>query len=88
VERPGTFALVVARCREGIAFPSHDDPVVAAFCLATSDDQRHLHLRALAAVAAVAQQPAFERRWLEAPDAEALREVVLHAERRRPALDD
>ncbi|HLT47514.1 MAG TPA: cation:proton antiporter [Rubricoccaceae bacterium] len=85
VERPGTFALVVARCRAGVAFPSHDAPVVAAFCLATSDDQRHLHLRALAAIAAVAQQPAFERRWMEAPGEEALRDLLLQAERRREA---
>ena len=87
MEGEGVFALLVGRCREGIRFPGGEEPVVAAFTLVTSEDQRHLHLRALAAIAHLAQQPDFEARWLQADDAEALRDLLLRTERRRGVLD-
>ena len=79
----GRFGLLVARCREGISFPGQREPVRALFVLAATPDERNFHLRALAAVAKVAQQPDFEQRWLAAADAEALRDLVLRSSRRR-----
>ena len=79
----GTFALLIARCREGIYFPNHDEPVRAAFVLVAAPDVRTRHLRTLSAIAQVAQGDDFEQRWLEAPDAEALRTLVRQAPRRR-----
>ena len=79
VDGDGVFLLAIARCRDGIRFPGEDRPVMAAFALATSPDQRHLHLRALAAIARIAQQPDFEQRWLDAPGAEALRALMLQS---------
>ncbi len=35
------------------------------------------------AIAEIAQEPDFDRRWMEARNTESLREVVLAAERRR-----
>ncbi len=79
----GTFVLAVVRCREGIYFPSHDEPVWAAFVIVSAPDARARHLRTLSAIAQVAQTPDFEERWLEAADADALRRLVLDAPRRR-----
>ncbi|NNF59016.1 MAG: PTS sugar transporter subunit IIA, partial [Rhodothermaceae bacterium] len=87
MEGENVFALLIGRCREGIRFPGGEEPVVAAFTLVTSEDQRHVHLRALAAIAHLAQQPGFEARWLQAPDAEALRDLLLRTERRRGTLE-
>lgn len=88
VEGEGVLELLVARCREGIIFPGTGVDVVAVFTLVTSVDQRHMHLRALAAIAHLAQQPDFESRWLQAVDTEALRGLMTRADRRRePGLE-
>ena len=79
----GTFAFAIARCREGIIFPNHDDYVRAAFVIVSAPDARSRHLRTLSAIAQVVQVPDFEQRWLEAPDGEALRRLVLGTPRRR-----
>ncbi len=79
----GVLELLVARCREGIIFPDSSGNVVAVFALVTSADQRHMHLRALAAIAHLAQQPNFESQWLQAIDADALRDLLLQTQRRR-----
>ncbi|MDX1531590.1 MAG: cation:proton antiporter, partial [Rhodothermales bacterium] len=79
----GIFALALVRCRAGIFFPEQDEPVRTAFTIVASPDVRTRHLRTLSAIAQTVQTPDFERRWLEAPDAEALRRLVLQAPRRR-----
>jgi Kef-type K+ transport system membrane component KefB/mannitol/fructose-specific phosphotransferase system IIA component (Ntr-type) len=79
----GTFVLALVRCREGIYFPNHDEPVRAAFVIVAAPDVRSRHLRTLSAIAQVVQAPGFEQRWNDAPDAEALRRLVLGAPRRR-----
>ena len=45
--------------------------------------ERDFHLQALAAIAQVVQGRVFERRWLAAQGAQALRDLVLLGERRR-----
>ncbi len=73
----GTSPLLIARCRAGISFPGHDDPVHAAFVLVRTPDARRFHLQALAALAAVSEREDFRERWMAAPDAEALRSLLL-----------
>lgn len=78
----GQFDILLARCREGIVFPN-GRKVQAAFVLVGSCDQRNFHLRALAAIAQVTQEPVFEKNWLSAAGPQALRDAVLLAERQR-----
>ncbi len=79
----GTFALLIARCREGIYFPNHDEPVRAAFVIVAAPDVRTRHLRTLSAIAQVVQLPDFEECWMLAADEESLRRLVLESPRRR-----
>lgn len=83
IEGTGRFEVLIARCREGIKFPGQDERVYAAFVLMGTEDERNFHLRALSAVAHIVQNDAFERDWLLARDAEALRKLILGATRRR-----
>ena len=46
-------------------------------------DERSFHLRALAAIAQIVQDPHFEERWMRAKTIEALRDNVLLGKRRR-----
>lgn len=83
LERPHRFHMVIARAREGVVFPRIEEEAHALFVLVRSRGERTLHLRVLAAIAQIIQDPDFERRWLEATDSEKLRALVRHAERRR-----
>jgi len=77
------FDVVLVRCREGIRFAGTDEPVRVAFVLIGSSDERNFHLRALMAIAHIVQEPGFAKRWLRAPDAEQLRDIVLLSGRSR-----
>lgn len=86
VEAPGygRCELVLVRSTSGLSFPDHDDdPVHALFVLATSPDERTVHLRSLSAIAQIVANPGFADRWEQAPDAEALRTLLLSSDRRR-----
>jgi len=48
-----------------------------------SAGERVLHLKILAAIAQIAQDPEFDKTWLEAGSKDELRNIVLLAERRR-----
>ncbi len=77
------FDVLLVRCRQGIRFPGADEPVQVAFVLIGSADERNFHLRALMAIAHIVQEPGFTKRWLKAPDAEHLRDIVLLSGRSR-----
>ncbi|MFH1593814.1 MAG: amino acid permease [Candidatus Omnitrophota bacterium] len=77
------FTILLARCKDGIIFPDSEYKVHIVFMLVGSKDERNFHLRALAAIAEIAQGGDFDRRWREARDAEGLRNIILLAERKR-----
>lgn len=77
------FNLALIRARNGIHFSDECPAVRAVFVLAGTLDERNLHLKALAAIAQIAQDPAFEQRWLAARDDKALRDVILLGKRTR-----
>ena len=83
IEGEKTFDILLARSREGIAFPEAETPVQAVFVLVGTKDERNFHLRALAAIAQVVQDPAFETSWLAARGEQGLRDILLLAPRRR-----
>ena len=72
----GVFEMVMVRCRGGVSFSDRCASVNAVFILAGSRDQRNFHLKALAAIAQVAQSHDFEKRWLRARSPAGLRDVI------------
>jgi APA family basic amino acid/polyamine antiporter len=83
VEGDNKFDILLVRARDGIDFPQVEDPVKVMFVLVGSRDERNYHLRALMAIAQIAQEKNFEQRWLAARDAEGLRNLVLLSTRKR-----
>ncbi len=79
----GRFCMVVARARNGVVFSEGAPSVKCIFLLGASPDQRHFHLKALAAIAQIARDPEFEKAWLRARSVEALRDCILLGKRRR-----
>jgi len=59
--------------------------VHAIFVIADSKDERNFHLYSLSAIAQIVQDPQFEKRWTVARSTDALRDIVLLGQRRRPA---
>ena len=83
VEGNNKFRIILARCKGGIKFPESKAPVHIVFVLAGTKDERNFHLRALAAIAEIAQSITFDKMWLNARNTEELRDIILLAERKR-----
>ena len=83
VEGKRNFTILLARCKEGIVFPESGSKVHVVFILAGSRDERNFHLRALAAIAAIAQSTDFDKKWMSARNVQELRDIILLAERKR-----
>ncbi len=77
------FDIMLVRAKDGIEFKGTDEPVRVMFVLVGSKDERNYHLRALMAIAQIAQEKDFEQRWLAARDTEAIRNLILLSTRRR-----
>jgi len=85
VEGEKKFDILLVRAVDGIDFPHSQDPVRIMFVLAGSGDERNYHLRALMAIAQIAQEKDFEKRWLAARDTSAIRNLLLLSTRKRDA---
>ncbi len=83
IEGDHRFLILLARCKEGIVFPEADQKVHMVFVIAGTRDERNFHLRALSAIAQIAQDPTFENKWINAKDGEDLRNIILLAQRKR-----
>ncbi|MBN1871112.1 MAG: amino acid permease [Candidatus Omnitrophica bacterium] len=77
------FDILLVRCVQGIIFPQAKEPVRAMFVLIGSMDERNYHLRALMAIAQIAQEEDFEKNWLKARNIEELRDIILLSNRKR-----
>jgi APA family basic amino acid/polyamine antiporter len=83
VEGENRFDIMLVRARDGIKFPDAPEPVKIMFVLAGSRDERNYHLRALMAIAQIAQEKDFEKQWFAARDTAALRNLILLSKRKR-----
>jgi len=83
VEGVQKFDILLVRARDGINFPHAPDPVRIMFILAGTKDERNYHLRALMAIAQIAQEKHFKQRWLTARGTEGLRNLILLSTRKR-----
>jgi amino acid transporter/mannitol/fructose-specific phosphotransferase system IIA component (Ntr-type) len=82
VPKENYFKIILVRAKTGIIFPG-DKLVHIAFVLIGSIGQRSLHLKDLAAIAQITQNPDFDKQWLAARNEEELKHIILLAERRR-----
>ncbi len=64
-------------------FPSKEEKIHTVFVIFGSNDERNFYLRALSAIAQIIQDQGFDKKWMEAKDEEALREVILLGKRAR-----
>ena len=83
VEGENKFDVLLVRAKDGINFSKTTEPIKIMFVLAGTKDQRNYHLRALMAIAQIAQEANFEHRWLTARDTQAIRNLILLSTRKR-----
>jgi amino acid transporter/mannitol/fructose-specific phosphotransferase system IIA component (Ntr-type) len=83
VDGENKFDILLVRAKDGINFSNTAEPIRIMFILAGTKDQRNYHLRALMAIAQIAQETNFERRWLTARDTQAIRNIILLSNRKR-----
>ena len=83
IDGENMFEVMLVRSISGIDFPNSDKPVHCIFVLAGTKDERNYHLRALMAIAQVAQQADFRQQWMSCRDRESLRNIILLSSRTR-----
>lgn len=83
IDGESQFSILLVRCKPGIVFEASKPPVYAAFVLVGTRDERSFHLTALSAIAQIALDPRFERKWMRAKNKTALKRVLLRAARKR-----
>jgi APA family basic amino acid/polyamine antiporter len=83
LEEARSMQVILVRSRPGVVFAEGQPAVHCMFVIAVSPAERNLYLKALVAIAEIAQEPDFDQKWQAARSTESLREVVLAAERRR-----
>ncbi len=83
VDGENKFDILLVRAKDGINFTDTTEPIKIMFILAGTKDQRNYHLRALMAIAQIAQETSFEHRWLTARDTQAIRNIILLSARNR-----
>jgi len=81
--RPDVFDVVLVRSRAGISFPGAAAPLHALFFFLVGSDEKDFQLKAVAALAQVLQDPKFDSRWRRARNAQALKDLIVLADRRR-----
>jgi amino acid transporter/mannitol/fructose-specific phosphotransferase system IIA component (Ntr-type) len=81
------FAIILVRSRMGIILSDNIDPVHAFFVIVSSSDQKNFYLHSLMWMIQIAEEPDFEKEWINAQDEEDLREVILKAFRKRESLE-
>ena len=83
IDGENKFEIMLIRSLEGIKFPHSQEPVHCIFVLAGTKDERNYHLRALMAIAQVAQQDDFMNKWKNCYGTEGIRNMILLSARSR-----
>jgi len=83
IEGEKKFNILLARCKEGIYFSEQASKVQIVFVITGTKDERTFHLRTLASIAQIVQNPNFEKKWLQAKNNEELRDLILLGDRMR-----
>jgi amino acid transporter/mannitol/fructose-specific phosphotransferase system IIA component (Ntr-type) len=83
IEGEHKFEMVVARAQAGVYFSDENPGINMIFALIGTLDERHFHLRSLAAIAQIVQDEDFEKRWKAARNADDLRDLLLLGTRYR-----
>ena len=82
IEKENIAKVILVRAKDGIIF-SDDQLVHVAFVLVGTTGQRILHLKILAAIAQVTQNPEFRKNWVKAKSKEELKNLILLAEKEK-----
>ena len=83
IENAPSFEIMVARSRDGIQFSTEYPAVRAVFVILGTQKERNKHLKTLAAIAQIVQQPHFQQKWRKAKTEQQLRHILLLSPRRR-----
>jgi len=84
INKENISKLALVRTRTGIIFPNDQVIHVVFMLVGSSGTQgRSLHLKDLAAIAQITQNPEFDEKWMEAGNEEDLKNIILLTERKR-----
>ncbi|MBZ4682912.1 MAG: basic amino acid/polyamine antiporter, family [Fusobacteriaceae bacterium] len=77
------FHLTIIRCKEGIVYNEEKDSIKSVFLFISSKKMRKTHLQTLASIASLVRDKNFKEKWMEAKNADYIRDMVLLSKRKR-----
>ena len=71
------FEILLVRSRMGIVLKDNMDPIHAFFIIVASPDEKNYYMHALMWIIRVAEEEDFDKKWVNAKDAEGLKQILL-----------
>jgi len=77
------FEIVIVRSKKGIILFDDAAPVHAFFVVVATSEQHSFYMHSLMWIVQIAEETDFEKEWLNAKDADELRDIILSSWRKR-----
>ncbi|TDT68605.1 amino acid/polyamine/organocation transporter (APC superfamily) [Hypnocyclicus thermotrophus] len=77
------FHLTIIRCKEGIIYNKEKNNIKSVFLFISSKKMKKTHLQTLASIASLVRDKDFKEKWINAKNADYIRDMVLLSKRKR-----
>jgi len=77
------FEILLVRSKKGLIISDDFDPIHAFIMIVASEDQRSYFLHTLMWIVQIAEEPDFEKKWINVKDDEELKDLILSSWRER-----
>jgi len=78
-----TFEILFIRTKKGLIISKDIDPIYSFFIIVATPDQQNFYLHALMWFVQIAENPEFEKKWIESRNVNELKETLLNAWKNR-----
>lgn len=78
-----TFEILFIRTKKGLIISKDIDPIYSFFIIVATPDQQNFYLHALMWSVQIAENPEFEKKWIESKNINELKETLLNAWKNR-----
>jgi len=77
------FEIIIVRSKKGIMLFDNVPPVHAFFVVVATSEQQSFYMHSLMWIVQIAEEIDFEKKWLDAKDADELRNIIMSSWRKR-----
>ena len=83
IEGRDKFELILVRSKKGIMLFDDTPPIHAFFVVVATPEQQSFYMHSLMWIVQISEEIGFEKKWLDAKDADELHNIILSSWRKR-----